>query len=66
MISRLIFCVMIAGVGLNGLFPDPPKPLTAARLQATSKQKSVSDLCQKKKKSKAVKELCQKWGETNA
>jgi hypothetical protein len=57
---------MIAGVGLNGLFPDPPKPLTAARLQATSKQKSVSDLCQKKKKSKAVKELCQKWGETNA
>jgi hypothetical protein len=57
---------MIAGVGLNGLFPEPPKPLNAARLQATSKQKSVSDLCQKKKKSKAVKELCKKWGETNA
>jgi hypothetical protein len=56
---------MMAGIGLNGLFPEPPKPLTAARLQATSKQKSVSDLCQKKKKkkSKAVKELCKKWGE---
>jgi hypothetical protein len=56
---------MMAGVGLNGLFPEPPKPLTAARLQAYSKQKSVSDLCQKKKKSKVVKELCKKWGETN-
>jgi hypothetical protein len=60
---------MMAGFGLNGLLPEPPKPpkpLTAARLQAYSKQKSVSDLCQKKKKSKAVKELCKKWGETNA
>jgi len=63
MISRSILCVMMAGIGLNGLFPEPPKPLTAARLQAYSKQKSVSDLCQKKKKSKAVKELCKKWGE---
>jgi hypothetical protein len=66
MISRSILCVVMAGVGLNGLFPEPPKPLTAERLQAYSKQKSVSNLCQKKKKSKAVKELCKKWGETNA
>jgi hypothetical protein len=54
----------MGGVGLNGLLPpDPPVPLTGARLQAHSKQKSVSNLCQKKKKSKAVKELCKKWGE---
>ena len=66
MISRSILCVVMAGIGLNGLVLEPPKPLTAARLQATSKQKSVSNLCQKKKKSKAVKELCKKWGETNA
>ena len=63
MISRVILCLVMGGVGLNGLFPEPPKPLTGARLQAHSKQKSVSNLCQKKKKSKAVKELCKKWGE---
>jgi hypothetical protein len=63
MISRLILCVVMAGVGLNNMFPDTPKPLTAAQLQAKAKYKSVSNLCQKKKKSKTVKEMCRRWEE---
>ena len=64
MISRLILSAVLGAVGLNGLLPpDPPVPLTAAQIQQKGKQKSVSNLCKKKKKSKTVKELCQKWGE---
>jgi len=66
MISRVILCVMMGGVGLNGLFPEPPKPLTPAQLQVKAKKKQVSEICQKKKKSKVVKKMCKQWGETNA
>jgi hypothetical protein len=57
---------MMAGIGLNGLFPEPPKPLTTAQLQTKAKRESVSNVCKGKKKSKTVKDLCKRWGETNA
>jgi hypothetical protein len=68
MISRIILCVMMSGVGLNGLLPatvEPLKPLTPAQLQAKGKQKSVSKVCAGKKKSMTVKKLCKQW-EANA
>jgi hypothetical protein len=62
-ISRVILCVVMGGVGLNNIYPEPPKPLTAAQLRAKAKQKSVSNVCKGKKKSKTVKEMCKKWEE---
>jgi hypothetical protein len=56
----------MGGTGLSSAYPEPPKALTAAQLQAKAKYKSVSSLCQKKKKSKTVKELCQRWETQNA
>lgn len=63
MISRVILCVMMGGVGLNNMFPDTPKPLTAAQLQVKAKYKSVSNVCKGKRKSKTVKEMCRRWEE---
>ena len=63
MISRVIFCVMMGSVGLNGLLPDTPKLLTAEQLKAKAKKRQVSEICQKKKKSRAVKKMCKQWEE---
>ena len=66
MISRIILCAMMGGVGLNNLYPDTPKPLTAAQLQAKAKKKQLSEICAGKKKSKTVKEMCKRWETRNA
>ena len=66
MISRIILCMVMGGAGLNNMYPDTPKPLTAAQIQQKGKHKSVSNVCNKKKKSKTVKELCQRWKKHNA
>jgi len=58
MIDRLILSAVLGTIGWNGLFPDPPPPMT---LQQKAKYKSVSKVCEKKKKSKTVKELCERW-----
>ena len=63
MISRIIICAAMGAVGLNGMFPEPPVPLTSAQLQAKAKQKSVSNVCKGKRKSKTVKEMCRRWEE---
>jgi len=63
MISRVILCVMMGGVGLNNMFPDTPAPLTTAQLQMKAKQKSISNVCNGKRKTKTVKELCKRWEE---
>jgi len=68
-ISRIILCVVMGGVGVTGLFPataEPVKPLTPAQLQAKAKQKSVSNVCKGKRKSKTVKEMCRRWEEQQA
>lgn len=63
MIDRLILSAVLGTMGWNGLFPEPPTPMT---LQQKAKYKSVSAVCDKKKKSKTVKDMCKRWGEHNA
>ena len=64
MIDRLILSAVLSVTGYNGLFPEPPKPLTPAQLQVQAKEKSISAVCQRtkgQKQSKTVKELCERW-----
>ena len=63
MIDKLILSAVLGTVGFNGLFPDPPQPLTPRQLQVKAKEASKSEVCNKKKKSKTVKELCKRWKE---
>ena len=62
MIDKLLLSAVLGTVGFNGLFPDPPTPLTPWQLQVKAKEASKSEVCKKKKKSKTVKELCKRWG----
>jgi len=62
MIDKLIFSAVLGTVGWNGLFSDPPVPLT---LQQKAKEASKSEVCNKKKQSKTVKELCKRWGKND-
>jgi hypothetical protein len=60
MIDKIILSAVLGTAGFNGLFPDPPVPLT---LQQKAKQASVSAVCEKRKKqSKTVQQLCKQWG----
>ena len=63
MIDKIILSAVLGTVGYNGLFPDPPVPLT---LQQKAKEASKSAVCNKKKKSKTVKDLCKRWGKQDA
>jgi len=54
MISRVIFLCAVIGFSVSNLLPvtvELPKPLTTAQLQAKSKKKQLSEICQKKKRS---------------
>jgi hypothetical protein len=61
MIDKIIISAALGIVGFNGLFPNPPKPLTPAQLQVQAKQKSISAMCDRKPKSKEAKDLCRRW-----
>ena len=63
MIDRLIVGAVLSFVGWNGIFPDPPQPLTPAQLQVQAKEKSISEMCDRKPKSKVAKDLCRRWRE---
>jgi hypothetical protein len=58
MIDRLILSAVLSVTGYNGLFPEPPTPLT---LKQKAKEKSISGMCDRKPKSKAAKDLCRRW-----
>jgi len=60
MIDRLILSAVLSVTGYNGLIPDPPPPLT---LKQKAKERSISNMCDRKQKSKAVKDLCKRWKE---
>ena len=60
MIDRLIISAVLGTVGFNGLFPEPSPPLT---LKQKAKERSISEMCDRKSKSKAVKDLCKRWKE---
>jgi hypothetical protein len=59
MLDRLILSAVLGVAGFSGLFPEPPAPMT---LQQKAKDRSVSQVCEKKKKSKQLKKLCERWG----
>lgn len=60
--DRLLVAVGCCWLGVAGLLPaDPPKPLTPAQLQVKAKQKSISDVCDRKSKSKEVQKMCKRW-----
>ena len=64
MIDRLIVGAVLSFVGWNGLFPDPPPPVTPLMLKQKAKMKSVSAVCERKKgqkQSKTVQQLCKRW-----
>jgi len=61
MIDKIIFSALLGTVGFNGLFPDPPQPLTATQLQVKAKEKSISEMCNRKPKSREAKDLCRRW-----
>ena len=63
MIDRIILSAVLGTVGWNGLFPEPPQPITPWQLQQKAKEKSVSAMCDRKTKSKEVKNLCRRWKE---
>ena len=62
MIDKIIISAVLGITGWTNLYPDPPKPLTPWQLQVKAKEKSVSEVCDKRKKqSKTVKQLCKRW-----
>jgi hypothetical protein len=61
MLDRLILSAVLGTVGWQSLFPDTPQPLTAWQLQAKAKEKSISEMCDRKPKSKQAKDLCRRW-----
>jgi hypothetical protein len=60
MIDKIILSAVLGVVGFNGLFPDPPPPVP---LKQKAKEKSISEMCDRKPKSKIAKDLCRRWRE---
>jgi hypothetical protein len=59
-IDRLILSAVLSVTGYNGLFPEPPPTLT---LKQKAKERSISEMCDRKSKSKKTKDLCKRWKE---
>jgi hypothetical protein len=60
MIDRIILSAALSMTGYNGLYPDPPPPLT---LKQKAQERSISEMCDRKAKSKTTKGLCKRWRE---
>jgi len=65
MIDKLILSAVLGTVGFNGLFSDTPQPLTPWQLQVQAKEKSISEMCDRKPKSKEARDLCRRWRKQN-
>lgn len=63
MISRVILMGIFGVMGLRNLYPPEPTVLTPVQLRERAKQKSISEMCNKKSKSKTTKGLCKRWKE---
>ena len=66
MIDKLILSAVLSVTGYNGLFLDPPQPLAPWQLQQKAKEKSISEMCDRKPKSKEARDLCRRWRKQNA
>jgi hypothetical protein len=65
LIDKLILSAVLGTVGFNGFFPDTPQLLAPWQLQQKAKEKSISEMCDRKPKSKQAKDLCRRWKERN-
>jgi hypothetical protein len=61
MIDRIIISAVMGVSGWHGLFPDQNQPFTPAQLRVKAKEKSISEMCDRKPKSRAAKDLCRRW-----
>ena len=59
MISRILICASMALIGVNGMFPEIPKPLT---LREKMIERQHAKICTKKKLKAKTKALCRNWG----
>jgi len=66
MLDRLILGAVLGTIGWQGISPDTPQPLTQAQLRVQAKEKSISEMCDRKPKSKTAKDLCRRWRKHNA
>jgi hypothetical protein len=67
MIDRLILSAVLGTIGWNGLFPDPPPSPAPLTLKQKAKERSVSEMCNRKnKKSTQAKKICKRWEELHA
>jgi len=65
MIDKLLLSAVLSVTGYNGLFPEPPLPVTPHTLRMQAKEKSLSKMCDRKPKSKTAKDLCRRWRKLN-
>jgi hypothetical protein len=66
LIDKIILSAVLGVVGFNGLFPDPSQPTKPWQLQQKAKEKSISEMCNRKPKSREAKDLCRRWRKQNA
>ena len=66
MIDRIIVGAVLSFVGWNGMFPEPPTAPTPHTLRMQAKEKSISEMCDRKPKGRAAKDLCRRWRKQNA
>lgn len=59
MISRILICASMAVIGVNGMFPEIPKPLT---LREKMIERQQAKICTKKKLKQRTRQLCREWG----
>jgi hypothetical protein len=48
-------------MGVGGYNLLPPAPLNIYQMQRKAKEKSISEMCDRKPKSKEAKDLCRRW-----
>jgi hypothetical protein len=62
MMARRLFVGLLLGwIGLAGLLPAMPVPLTAHQLQLKAKDRSKAKVCDKKRLGSKTKALCERW-----
>jgi hypothetical protein len=62
MLDRLILSAVLGVTGWNGLYPTEPEP-PQKTLKQKAKERSISEMCDRKPKSKTTKDLCRRWKE---
>ena len=62
MLDRLILSAVLGVTGWNGLYTTEPVP-PQKTLKQKAKERSISEMCDRKQKSKTTKDLCRRWKE---